>query len=95
VRRPGTPLFLQRGPYRRRRRIDAARLLPVFGAFLLLLPILWEPVAGQAAERSTSGDALYLFAVWAGLICIARALAPGLAVPDTPSRERTAEDGEG
>ncbi len=43
VRRPGTPLFLQRLPYRRRRRIDAARLLPVFGLFLLLLPMLWSP----------------------------------------------------
>ena len=40
MKRPGLPLFLQRRPYRRRRKIDAARLLPVFGAFLLLLPML-------------------------------------------------------
>jgi hypothetical protein len=94
LRRPGTPLFLQRGPYRRRRRIDAARLLPVFGVFLLILPILWGPAEGAGGGRSTSGDALYLFAVWAGLIGIARALAPGLAVPDATAREQTGETGE-
>lgn len=95
MRRPGIPLFLQRGPYRRRRRIDAARLLPVFGAFLLILPILWEPGDGGGAGRSTSADALYLFAVWAGLIAVARLLAPGLSAPEAAPRRAPDESGEG
>jgi hypothetical protein len=82
MRRPGIPLFLARRPYRRRRRMDAARVLPVFGLFLMMLPMLWEPVAG--AERRVAQDGVYLFAVWAGLILCARILAGGLVDPDPP-----------
>jgi hypothetical protein len=87
MRRPGTPLFLQRRPYRRRRRMDAARLLPVFGLFLFLLPILWAPVADEG--RSTAADGIFLFAVWALLILVAHLLAPGL----TGTRKAPEEDG--
>jgi hypothetical protein len=82
VKRPGLPLFLQRRPYRRRRKIDAARLLPVFGAFLLLLPMLWAPAGDEG--RGTVGDGLYLFVVWAGLIAVARLLAPSLTADGQP-----------
>jgi hypothetical protein len=85
VKRPGLPLFLQRRPYRRRRKIDAARLLPVFGAFLLLLPMLWDPVA--RGSRGTVHDGLYLFVVWAGLIAVARLLAPSLTVEERPKTD--------
>lgn len=84
MRRPGIPIFLQRSPYRRRRRIDAARLLPVFGAFLLLLPILWEPEGGGA--RSVVQDGLYLFGIWAGLVAVALALVPGLNAPEPAAK---------
>ena len=89
MKRPGLPLFLQRRPYRRRRKIDAARLLPVFGAFLLLLPMLWDPVAGGG--RGIVHDGLYLFLVWAGLIAVARLLAPSL----TADEPRESDEGEG
>ncbi len=82
MRRPGIPLFLARRPYRRRRRMDAARLLPLFGLFLIMLPILWEPV-GDGGRR-VAQDGIYLFGVWAGLILCARILARGLADPDPP-----------
>ena len=85
MKRPGLPLFLQRRPYRRRRKIDAARLLPVFGAFLLLLPMLWDPVA--RGSRGTVHDGLYLFVVWAGLIAVARLLAPSLTVEERPKTD--------
>ncbi|MEY3308515.1 MAG: hypothetical protein RLZZ413_2553 [Pseudomonadota bacterium] len=85
MKRPGLPLFLQRRPYRRRRKIDAARLLPVFGAFLLLLPMLWDPVA--RGSRGTVHDGLYLFVVWAGLIAVARLLAPSLTVDERPKTD--------
>ena len=83
MRGPRQPLFVARRTYRRRRLMDAARLLPVFGAFLFLLPILWEPAVSDT--RDTAPDGIYLFLVWALLIVSARLLAPGLA--------RTPEDG--
>lgn len=61
ARLPG-PLFLARQSYRRRRLGDAAKLLPVFGWVLIMLPILWAGVA------TTAGGFIYLFVVWALLI---------------------------
>ncbi len=75
MRRPKRPLFLARAPYRRRRLRDAARLLPVFGAFLLLLPLLWAP---ESRMSLSSGDVIYFFLIWLGLIGLAAAFAPGL-----------------
>ncbi|MFN3972352.1 MAG: hypothetical protein ACK4GO_09975 [Gemmobacter sp.] len=63
------PLFLNPGHYRRRRLRDAARLLPVAGAFLVLLPILWAP--GNTQARDTAPDGIYLFVVWAVLVAAA------------------------
>lgn len=75
MKRPKGPLFLARAPYRRRRLRDAARLLPVVGTFLLLLPLLWAP---DARMSLTSGDVIYFFLVWLVLIGLAAAFAPGL-----------------
>lgn len=75
MRRPKQPLFLARAPYRRRRLRDAARLLPVVGIFLLLLPLLWTADTRMALR---SGDVIYFFLVWLGLIGVAAAFAPGL-----------------
>lgn len=75
MRRVKRPLFLARAPYRRRRLRDAARLLPVLGVFLLLLPLLWTPDARMSLR---SGDVVYFFAVWLVLIGLAAAFAPGL-----------------
>lgn len=75
MRRPRRPLFLARAPYRRRRLRDAARLLPVLGLFLLLLPLLWTTDAGITLH---SADVIYFFSVWLGLIGLAAAFAPGL-----------------
>ncbi|NEY89085.1 hypothetical protein [Tabrizicola oligotrophica] len=70
---PQGPLFLARAVYRRRRLRDAARLLPVFGLLLLLLPAFGEQ-SGNLAHT-----AIYLFAVWALLILAACLLAPALS----------------
>ena len=66
------PLFLARAVYRRRRLRDAARLLPVLGLLLLLLPALGRSEGGRV------GDVVFLFGVWAGLILAALTLAPHL-----------------
>ncbi|MBI1219675.1 MAG: hypothetical protein GC186_14130 [Rhodobacteraceae bacterium] len=71
-------LFLARRSYRLRRMMDAARLLPILGFMLFLMPILWGPATTDV--RPTAFDAVYLFLVWPALIlaafAIARALAP-------------------
>jgi hypothetical protein len=75
MRRPRAPLFLARAPYRQRRLRDAARLLPIFGTVLLLLPLLWP---ARAEARLAFGDVVYFFAVWAFLIAVAAVFARGL-----------------
>jgi len=61
------PVFLERQSYRRRRLMDAARLLPVFGAALFAVPLLW-PSGGGLEGVPTSVAIRYVFGVWAGLI---------------------------
>lgn len=87
--------------YRRRRVADAARVLPVAGAFLVLLPILWRPA--DTAAPDTSGGGLYLFAVWFGMIVVAFLLArrlsrepevpPAAPQPGLPPGARAAQPG--
>jgi hypothetical protein len=62
---------------RRRRLVDAARILPFAATLLMLLPLAWEPAAGAPA-RDTAADAIYLFLLWAALIAAAAGLAAGL-----------------
>lgn len=56
------PLFLARQGYRRRRLTDMARLMPMLGLALFLLPLL------DAAEGLDAATLVYLFLAWAGLI---------------------------
>jgi hypothetical protein len=85
MKRPRTPLFLARIPYRRRRLRDAARLLPVLGAFLMILPLLWSPPG--TGMRLTSGDVVYFFLIWIVLVLAAAAFASGLAGRDPASED--------
>jgi len=84
MKRPRAPLFLARAPYRRRRLRDAARLLPLLGVFLFLLPMLW---ASDARMTMSAGDVIYFFAVWLGLIGLAAGFAPGLRGGDGSDEE--------
>jgi len=67
MRNPIEPLFLARQTYRRRRLMDALRLLPWLGVFLFGLPLLWS-------ERATASGLLYLFGAWLVLIILSFAL---------------------
>lgn len=69
MRPPRPPEFLARRTYRLRRLMDAARLLPIFGLLLLLLPMLRAD--SDAAAPPTAMEGVYLFAVWAMLILAA------------------------
>ncbi|MEX1660438.1 hypothetical protein [uncultured Thioclava sp.] len=83
---PGQPLFLARRSYRRRRLMDAARLLPVLGVVMFALPGLWHPAETLTPDTGRGG--LYLFAVWIALIfaafLIARGLSPVLDAEEMP-----------
>ncbi|MDA8747492.1 hypothetical protein N9M66_04705 [Litoreibacter sp.] len=63
---PRRPEFLEQDVYRRRRLIDAVKLLPVLGACLFLVPALI--LGGEAG--STATRLVYFFLSWFGLILI-------------------------
>ena len=66
---PRPPLFLAREGYRRRRLADMARLLPIVGLALFLLPLL------DASDGLSAGMLVYLFVAWALLILASAILA--------------------
>ena len=76
---PRAPLFLERETYRRRRIMDGARILPVAGFVLILLPVLWtrggDPGTPTGPATGTAAEAVYLFALWLVLILVAALLA--------------------
>jgi hypothetical protein len=91
VKAPRNQVFLEQRSYRLRRLGDAARLLPVLGLILCLLPLFWGPeTAGK--PRATAWDGVYLFAVWLGLILCAAILARRLLPVATKAAGRGAED---
>ncbi|NNE80619.1 MAG: hypothetical protein HKN18_10140 [Silicimonas sp.] len=67
------PIFLARQSFHRRRIADAAKLVPVLGVVLMLIPILWDE--GYAS----SGAMVYVFSVWAILILLIGLLSSALA----------------
>ncbi|GGL65030.1 hypothetical protein GCM10011392_19580 [Wenxinia marina] len=69
----GRPVFLARSSYRQRRLRDALRLMPVLGAILFMVPLLWP--TGEGTGARTSAALVYLFVAWAGLACLAAGLA--------------------
>jgi len=78
--RPKTSFFLPQDGFRRRRLADAARVLPVVGGVLMMIPMLWGASDGGEVEAAkTSNAAIYVFLVWGGVILIAAILAPYLA----------------
>ena len=66
------PVFLARESYRLRRVMDLARLLPVFGLFFYLLPLLW-------GGGDTGGAVVFIFGIWVVLVGGAALLAHRLA----------------
>ncbi len=67
--------FVERRTYRRRRLMDIARLLPVLGAVLFAIPLVWPdpdpyPAPGSHGGMRMSSAITYIFVVWAGLIAV-------------------------
>ncbi|KPQ08381.1 MAG: Branched-chain amino acid transport protein (AzlD) [Rhodobacteraceae bacterium HLUCCA12] len=95
-----TPSRLERGAYRRRRIMDGARMLPVAGFVLILLPVLWSDDSGD----NVAAEAVYLFGLWCVLIAAAAILSrplraglgregPGGYPLDAPPFRTTGQDG--
>ncbi|MBI1416499.1 MAG: hypothetical protein GC146_04675 [Limimaricola sp.] len=89
--RPPPPVFLASASYRQRRLRDAARLLPVVGMVLFLVPLLWPDATGlsiplvDAEPVRNSNAMIYLFLVWIGLVAAAALLSVFLrSDPETP-----------
>lgn len=89
---PTPPKFLARSSYRRRRIIDAARILPVLGLFIFFIPVLWHPA--DTPEPDTARGGLYLFAGWFGIIVAAFLLARVLMRTEPPPADAAGGDGE-
>lgn len=81
-----TPLFLERQSYRRRRLIDFIRMVPVIGAVLWAVPLLWP--SGADSTTSTSVAIVYLFGVWLGVIVLGAILARLLKKAEDQDPER-------
>ncbi len=85
MREPQEPLFLARQSYRRRRLMDAARLMPVAGVLFFSVPLLWT-------NPLTSVGWIYLFTVWGLLILLSLFLSRRLV--ETAPREDGRKPGE-
>lgn len=78
-------VFLERRSYRRRRKMDALRMLPIVGLLLWVLPVFWpgaNDAAGSPPPVTMSGAIVYVFVVWCLLILAGMALWWSLADPD-------------
>ncbi|SPF81554.1 hypothetical protein [Pseudoprimorskyibacter insulae] len=76
------PLFVERQTYRRRRLMDAARVVPVVGLFLWSIPLLWSKLPEAAVP--TSRALLFVFGVWVALIAVAFLISLPLRPVDKP-----------
>ena len=79
------PLFLARASYRKRRLRDGARVLPIFGTVLVLLPLMWPAVPQMVMVHWA-----YVFVLWVALIGLAAILARGLGDSETASSQEMA-----
>ena len=61
---PKPTAFLAKESYRRRRMRDLARAVPIIGAILLAIPLLWA----EGARNSSA--TVYIFIVWILLIAM-------------------------
>lgn len=64
-------VFLERQAYKRRRMRDLARGVPIIGAVLLGIPLLWTHGGPQIDGATTSQALVYIFLVWMFLVGLA------------------------
>ncbi len=89
--RPERRLFLERRGYTQKRIIDGARLLPVLGLVLFMVPLIW-PKADEDVVIESSTSTLYIFAVWFALIFVGGFLAMRVGAISEPQEQDTSND---
>ena len=62
--------FLERQSYRRRRLIDTIRMVPVLGAVLWAVPLLWPTPEEEGGSVASSDAIIYIFLVWLALVLL-------------------------
>lgn len=67
------PLFLERSNYRRRRVLDAVKLVVILGVLLWSMPVLW-PTSAEDEAVPMSRALYYVFGVWILLIVLSAVL---------------------
>lgn len=80
------PILLERESYRRRRLRDAAKLSPLIGLVLFLMPVMW------AGDGSTAGGLVFLFTAWAILIVVMMILSRRLSETEPKSTQSDQDD---
>lgn len=76
-------VFLERRSYRRRRMMDALRLLPILGVMLFMLPLFWPSGAEEGVAHVPMSRAItFVFVAWLVLIASAYVLWRGLWSPE-------------
>tara|TARA_R110002051_G_scaffold33923_3_gene75532 strand:+ start:34247 stop:34525 length:279 start_codon:yes stop_codon:yes gene_type:complete len=83
TKRSPSLVFLERQAYKRRRMRDLARAVPIIGAVLLSIPLLWIRAAPEDGGATTSQALVYVFVVWMFLIALA-ALISRVVKSDAP-----------
>lgn len=76
--------YLERDTYRQRRLRDAARVLPLFGIVLILLPLLWPWEEGGIRP---STFIFYLFGLWVVLAGLSALLARAIRFEGSGAKE--------
>lgn len=62
---PEERLFLKRSSYRRRRMMDAVRMLPLVCMLLwLVVPTMWPSSAQEGGGTALSSALWYIFVIW-------------------------------
>lgn len=85
-------VFLERGTYRRRRMMDAVRLVAILGAGLWMIPVLWPNSATDAGEPVALSRALFfIFGVWLFLIVLSAVLSQRLRGDTSANGSATAQ----
>jgi hypothetical protein len=86
-RQSKTPVFLQKASYRQRRLQDAAKLVPLLGAVLWMMPLAWQSDGSGDTENASA--LLYIFGVWVILIAVTAILSRLLRSDATHSDKAT------
>ena len=82
------PVFLERSSYRKRRLMDALKLLALFGTVLWMIPTLWPNASDTSLEPIATSRALfYVFGVWIILICLSALFVHRQPMPENGGRE--------